>query len=196
VVVLSAVFPNVSGYVLAGGLSSRLGRDKRRIVVGGISLLERAVGRLASLLGEEPVVVGNNIEALPFRPRRCLPDAASGCGPIGGLVAALDHCPTTWCLVVATDMPHLRADDLRPLLDARDASLDVLTLTKGRNPEPLAAVYNKRTNSFWRSRLLEGEYSLMSGIENLEKRMIAVGAESKALTNINTPDDLANLENE
>lgn len=96
--------------VLAGGLSSRMGRDKRFLKIGDQSLLDRTVG-LAELLAERVLICGD----VPGR--ECLPDKILGQGPISGLLSVAQVISEpTWVLVLPVDMPLLTLDVLRDLL--------------------------------------------------------------------------------
>lgn len=187
-------YSDVTGYILAGGSSKRLGRDKRRLRFGGVNLLEHSRRRLADLLGIEPLVAGDNLGAFSLPAGGVIPDARRACGPLGGLVSVLERCSTRWALIIAADLPWLDAGHLRLLLDARDESLDLLTLSTDGRPEPLAALYHQRTAAFWRRRLEDQKLSLVEGIEQLRWRAVRLPAESKALKNINTKKDAEELD--
>lgn len=175
----------ITGYLLAGGRSRRLGCDKRLIRLGGVTLLERVASLLKATLGSPPILVGDNLAGVA--PEGCvvLPDARPDSGPLGGLVAALDHCPTPWALVVAADMPHLSVDDLRRLIQAPREGLDGVSLKCGARVEPLAAIYASEVRSFWRRRLEAGDLSLKEGINLLRWGEVRLPRGSRALVNVN-----------
>ncbi|MEJ2722465.1 MAG: NTP transferase domain-containing protein [bacterium] len=126
-------------------------------------------------------------------PIPCSHDASPHCGPMAGLVSAIRHCPTDWCLVLAVDLPGLTDRELRRLADARAADLDVVTLSKTGHPEPLAAVYHIRRASFWKGCLDEGILSPIDVIRTLSWKPVLLGAATSALDGINTPDDLTRV---
>ena len=191
---MSQQYYDITGYVIAGGRSERLGQDKRRLKIGGITLLQRACDLLKDLLGQEPFVVGDNLDEFGIDKTRIIPDAAPDCGPLGGLVAALEECTSGWCLVLAVDLPLMQLDDLHRLIDTRAEKYDLLTLCRSDLPEPLAAIYHKRTLPFWRERLRGGEFSLIDGIRQLKWKAVTLPQDSKSLVNVNDPDDLKNLD--
>jgi molybdopterin-guanine dinucleotide biosynthesis protein A len=193
VVILTELYWDITGYILAGGESRRLGHDKRILSVGGQTLLARTQGLLRNLLDEEPFVVGDNLAGLGIDPAHIIQDARPDCGPLGGLVASLKKSPTEWILALAVDMPFLKNDDLQRMLQAARHDYDVLTLSMDGRPEPLAALYRKTTLPFWLERLNQGSLSLSEGIQRLKWQCILVERDSKALLNINALEDVRNL---
>ena len=95
--------PGVTGYVLAGGRSSRMGQDKAELRIGGSLLIERAISKLRDLCDEVVVVGRGEI----YSASRALPDLHPGCGPIGGIEAALRDAREAWAIFLPVDMPLL-----------------------------------------------------------------------------------------
>src|SRR5882724_876980 len=113
----------VAGFVLAGGQSRRMGRNKALLDYGDGTLVQavafevlKAAGSVA-LLGD-PALYGH----LGIR---VVPDVIPGCGPMSGLHAALLAAGgAEWILIVACDLPNIESSFLRSLIDA--ASPEVL----------------------------------------------------------------------
>ena len=192
-VVLSEDYRDVTGFILAGGESRRLGRDKRILRIGGKTLLAKTQELLKNVLGEEPFVVGDNLVGLDINPDRIILDARPDCGPLGGLVASLEKSPTEWVLILAVDMPFLEKADLQRMLQVARQHYDVLTLSADGRPEPLAALYRRTALPFWQERLNNGVLSLSEGIEQLKWQSVLVKDDSRALLNINDSRDVSNL---
>ncbi len=144
-------------------------------------------------MGELPVLVGDEVGPRSDGAWRVIPDARPQAGPLGGLVAALDDCDTDWVLAFAVDMPLMKPDDLKLLVESRNDEFDTLTLSIDGRPEPLAALYHTRTAPFWRQQLERGKLSLHEGIELLDWSPIRLPSKSRSLTNINRLDDLNKL---
>ena len=117
--VVIVTYPDVTGFIIAGGKSRRMGFDKRQIRVNGVPLLERMRNLLRDVLGREPVFVGDNLSSTDIN---ILHDAKVDCGPVGGLVAALENCRTEWALILAVDLPYLSSIELTLLLGARNGN--------------------------------------------------------------------------
>jgi molybdopterin-guanine dinucleotide biosynthesis protein A len=130
---------SASGAVLAGGRSTRLGRDKALLTIDGETLLARAVRILATVCDEVIVVAGPERRALVPQVR-VVPDERPGAGPLGGIATALRAAGHGRVLVVATDMPLLNPRLLRHLL-ALSIGYDVtIPRVEGRTQQ-LHAVY-------------------------------------------------------
>lgn len=149
---MSDLFQPTSAVVLAGGRSSRLGEDKRRLRLwgpDGPTLLERTVGVVASLC-RDVVVVLNDPEAWPDLPARLVGDVYPDGGALGGIYAGLAAAAEPFAVVVACDMPLLSRPLLAAML-ARHRDYDALvprspTAGAARNSldaEPLHAIYSK-----------------------------------------------------
>jgi len=98
--------PPISGYVLAGGRSSRMGRDKALISLAGRPLIEHAVAKLRRVCTGVHIL-SNDAALAAFAP--IVPDIHPGCGPIGGIEAALAQTPHEWNLFLPVDLPFLPA---------------------------------------------------------------------------------------
>ena len=134
----------VSGIVLAGGMSRRLGRNKAVEPVGGEPLISRVISRLGQV-SEQTVVVVNDAERASVLP---LPDSARvavdihpGKGSLGGIFTGLSAADGDWGVVVSCDMPFLNVNLLAHLLSVKDGFDVVVPVLDG--PEPTHAVYSK-----------------------------------------------------
>lgn len=141
-----------SAVVLAGGRSSRLGADKRRLRLwgeGGPTLLEHTVALAASLC-PEVVVVLNDPHDWPDLPARLVGDRYPGGGALGGIASGLEAAAAEHALVLACDMPLLSRPLLAAML-ARPRDYDALVprsptpgaTRSGLDAEPLHAIYGK-----------------------------------------------------
>jgi molybdopterin-guanine dinucleotide biosynthesis protein A len=140
---------NVRGYVLAGGASSRFGRDKALVRFGAIPLLLEIV-QLAQTCTSEVAIVA---DAQKYRhlgsQLDILEDGWPGEGPLGGIITALQHTAATapeyqWNLILSCDMPFLTAEWLQFLVaHARqsDKEIQVILPHSAHGPEPLCACY-------------------------------------------------------
>jgi molybdopterin-guanine dinucleotide biosynthesis protein len=185
-----AEMDEVTGYVLAGGRATRMGRDKRLFELQGRTLLDRAADLLQRVLGVPPYAVGDNLAGIWPDPGRIITDARPGCGPLGGLAALLTECPTRWALVLAADMPLVRAGDLLQLVKRASAVDRVVALSAGVRPEPLAALYHRDTSEFWRRRLEGGNFKLDPGFRELGWLKVVPAEPGQALFNVNRAEDL------
>ena len=131
-----------AGFVLAGGRSSRMGRDKALLPFGPATLLEYVASQVAEAAGS--VVVVGHPERYRSLGLDVVADAAYGNGPLGGIITALRITQADWNLVTACDMPGVTAPFLRSLLEeAERCGGDCLVPLTPNGPEPLCAVYHR-----------------------------------------------------
>ena len=184
----------VAGFILAGGESSRMGRDKALLEIGGIALLVRTA-RLVEAIAGPPVVIGG-ADACRSVGLRSIADDFPGAGPLGGIATALRASNAAWNLVVACDLPYLTKEWLdflvaRALASSADAVLPMNT----RGAEPLCAIYNKRAEPGVRGALERGTRKVTDGLASLRVETIepaewkAFDSESLLFKNMNSPED-------
>jgi molybdopterin-guanine dinucleotide biosynthesis protein A len=165
------------GCVLAGGAGSRLGGDKARADLLGRPLIAWPLAACAAVC-DRAVVVAKASTALPDGVERW-DEPESPRHPLTGIVAALERAGED-VLVLAADLPLLRPEDLRPLVDGGPG----LRWAEG---EPLCAVYPHALLP--RLRAAAGGAPLRRTVEALGPRRVVVPRER--LLNVNTPEDLA-----
>lgn len=137
--------PATFGYVMAGGGSTRFGKDKALVEFNGRTMLERT----AELLGQvtEEVAVVAMGERYSRENRRIVGDRWPGEGPLGGIITALLDAASAaarpeWALIVSCDMPFLTEEWLRFLTErARESEAEVLAPNSANGPEPLCACW-------------------------------------------------------
>jgi len=181
----------VRGYVLAGGLSSRMGRDKALLEWEGVPLLRRTHELLVSVCGGATVVgpaVRYSSLNLPL-----IEDLRTGCGPLAGLEAVLADCAgkADWALVVACDMPGLEAGSLEHLIaEARrqPEAQAVLPLSPSGREEPLCALYRPEALSVVRNQLGTGNFKLLHAIAALAVHRLQLD-HPRHFLNVNQPED-------
>src|ERR1700754_3091471 len=94
----------IGAYILAGGRSMRMGRDKALLELAGKPLIQHAVIKLTRLTGDVNIL-SSRPELAQFA--TLVPDLHENCGPVGGLEAAFAHTRRDWMLVLPVDMPFV-----------------------------------------------------------------------------------------
>ena len=185
---------DVTAFVLAGGQSTRMGREKAMLELGGSTLLERAL-QLALTVAAEAMVVGSRGEFERYG--RLLEDVYPGQGPLGGIHAALWASPTDLNLILAVDTPFLEARFLEFLIAQARESGAVVTLPRTADGfHPLAAVYRRAFRETAEQALAEGRNkidALFAQVETrvLEEEELRRFAFAPAIfENLNTPEEL------
>jgi molybdopterin-guanine dinucleotide biosynthesis protein A len=187
---------NVSGALLLGGRSTRMGRDKARIVWQGRAWSTR-IAQLLDRLCEEVLLVGGDPEATAPG-RRVADPKGPGCA-LRGLVGALESATAERVLVVATDLPFVNAELLLALTAWPEA--DAVVPIDARGAHPLCAIYRREAClGVARSHLASQQLSLRALLDSVATDRVSIedlglaGTGRDPMTNINTPEDLARLE--
>jgi molybdopterin-guanine dinucleotide biosynthesis protein A len=157
---------NVSGFVLAGGRSSRMGRDKALLEIDGVTLIVRAVTLVRSVLDEATVIASKaGYESLGLR---IVGDDFPGFGPLGGIATALHISKKPWNLVIACDLPYLSKAWLEYLIErALKSEADAVVPMNVRGPEPLCAMYHKNAEQRIRTGVEGGIRKVTDSFANL-----------------------------
>ncbi len=136
-------FEQAAGFILAGGQSSRMGRDKALLEFGGVPLLVRTARLLEPRVAAVTVI--GPAERYAALGLRVVPDDHPGLGPLGGLATALRISRSEWNLVVGCDLPYLTGMWLDWLIArAVDSLADAVVPESARGLEPLCAMYRGR----------------------------------------------------
>ena len=184
-----------SAALLAGGRSSRMGRDKAFLKVDGVPLWRRQLQILRELGPSEIFLSGPTQTEWIESGLEIVVDARDDAGPLGGLVAVLRRSRNTRSLVLAVDLPNMTSEFLRQVLAMCSDHGGIVPNRNGRF-EPLAAVYPARCLALAESCLNSGDYSLQQFARHainaglMRTREIA-DVEESLFFNLNTQADLA-----
>jgi molybdopterin-guanine dinucleotide biosynthesis protein A len=192
----SARFDGLTGFVLAGGASRRMGRSKASLQLDGESMLERQIRVLRSV-ARRVAVVGGQPGYLDEFDVSCVPDAITGRGPLGGIYTALLESRTEFSLVLGCDLPFVNRNLLAGLM--LRAKADGSDVTVPRSPDgrlqPLCAVYRRRALYAVRTRLALG-LNKTSGFFPMVRcavipwrELADAGVRALVFDNMNTPED-------
>jgi len=187
---------DVTGVILAGWRSRRIGRDKATLEVAGGALFERVLALFRRffarvvIAGDRPDLAQTGLPALPDR----YPGSA-----LGGLYTGLLAAETPYVFVAACDMPSPDPEIIRTILARRDGC-DVVVIRTPAGYEPLFALYGKACLEPMRGLLDAGNYRIYDfypqvRVCSLEPAQLPPGWE-QALVNVNTPEELQRYEEE
>lgn len=189
---------SISGIVLAGGQSRRLGRDKAVEPINGQPLIQRVVERVRQVSCETVVVVADQErgDALPLdKEARIALDIYPGKGSLGGIFSGLSAAQEEWGVVVACDMPFLNLDLLRYMASWRGDVDAVVPVLEGR-PEPTHSIYAKACLPHIEARLKANDLKISGFFDEVrvkyvnEDEIVKFDPEYLSFFNINSPADL------
>ena len=188
----------VTGIILAGGLSRRLGRDKAVEPIEGQPLVGRVMDALSGITDELVVVVNTPQRGreLPLRDSAVVAaDIYPNAGSLGGIFTGLSSASNQWGIVVACDMPFLNLDLLSYLLSFRESHDAVVPVLDGR-PEPTHAVYSKVCLSAIEARLEANDLKIARFFDDVrvkyvsQRRVEEIDPGRRSFFNVNTEEDL------
>ena len=181
----------VAGFVLTGGLSTRMGRDKAMLAVNGQTLCE-AIADVVSLVAEKVFLVGRPERYRNLR-YECLADLHPGLGPLSGVETALAAGKAELNVVVGCDVVNLDAGWLQALIqEALPGRRCVAAEDCDRKVQPLCAVYRSECGPIVSKAIAEGRLRMMDLLRELEARPVKVDA---VILNANTPEDYSGMVN-
>ena len=180
--------PQIDGYVLAGGQSSRFGADKALIDIDGVPLVRKLRDLVTGFCGNCTVVAstGGRYADLGLM---TIPDRVAGRGPMSGLHTALHHAHADFVLLVSCDLVGLRAEWLITLRDAIRTG-DRAVAFRHEYWEPMPAVYHASIRDEVDRRLVAGPLSMQRLLDDLSARAVSRPSDWHDAVQVNTPDDL------
>jgi len=191
------------GFVLVGGRSQRMGRDKTRLAYRGRPMALHQAEKLAFVCGRA-ALVGKDRKAFAEIPFPFVEDGAAPNAAAFGIVAALDFSPEETNLVLAADIPRCSESFLAALLDIAEAILaPAIVPVSNKTPQTLCAVWRKSALKPLRAHLETGDLSLVRALEAMggvlipeEETAAMPGGEARNFFNVNTPEDYESIQDE
>lgn len=176
-----------SAVILAGGKSSRMGRNKAELELGGMSFAEYQVKKLRELGFEDIILSGFE---KPVDGARNVPDVYHGKGPLGGIYAALRAAKNESCFVVSVDAPLCPKETVLALLNAHASGKSPITvLEHGGIIEPLIGVYSRSLCALAEAILKTDSTSVKRLFDAAGFTPCAYSGDEADIQNCNTPEE-------
>ncbi|MEW6778128.1 MAG: molybdenum cofactor guanylyltransferase [Bdellovibrionota bacterium] len=180
-----------SALVLCGGKSSRMGKNKAFLEVGGVLLIERVLQAAKEVAAEVLLIAPAEEEWKRFG-FPVVTGERPGLGPLEALRAGLAAASNPAAYALSCDLPNLSGEPLRKMA-ALLGDAHVVVPRTSRGLEPLCALYRKECAAVFSAALERGERALHRGLEGL--RVISpplseLGTTDAFCSNLNTPEDL------
>jgi molybdopterin-guanine dinucleotide biosynthesis protein A len=187
---------NVAAFVLAGGMSTRMKRDKALLELGGVPMVLR-IARLAEIHVASVAVVAplGRYASLGLLE---VADHWPGEGPLGGIVTALGASSADWVLILGCDLPYLTAEWIERLISrALESTAQAIVPESSRGLDPLAAMYRKDCAPAFSAAFDRGVRRVTEALGEIHFERATAdqwsGPEPAnfVLQNMNTPEDFA-----
>lgn len=181
---------NITGIILAGGKSKRMGTDKGLMDWNGKPMVTYAIEALNRYCSKILISTTNN-EYEVFN-LDLVPDSIPDLGPIGGLLTCLNISDTQTCICLPCDLPNIKPEVIEFLLKMYDGKSCLVPLSP--LPEPLCAIYPLNVLPVIVNLIERKDFSLLSIFKNfptqyIDKNEFPNQAWKSCFVNINTIDD-------
>lgn len=180
---------DITGIILSGGKSSRMGTDKGFLMYEDKRFVEHSIEALKPLVSNV-IIVSDNEDYDAFGLKR-IEDVIKNAGPLAGIYSGLKHASTVYGLVLSCDIPLINSEVLKKLIDAVDPDSEVIQIESQGKNMPLIALYKKSCEPIFLKLLNQGERRLQFAVNQCKVKHVLLTSEDELFTkNINTPEQL------
>jgi molybdopterin-guanine dinucleotide biosynthesis protein A len=191
----------VVGYVLAGGKSSRLGKDKALVDWGGKTLLDHALNRLREATSRPAAILCGPKTRYAEHGAPVFTDSVEEAGALGGVLTGLERLPedADWGLFLAVDLPLVPVPLLQTFVERTETGIDAVVAFSPSGPEPLCAIYGRACLEPVRRNVEAGQLKMTSFWTEVcvhafyEGAIADFGDPAQIFRNVNTKEDYAAL---
>lgn len=184
---------NVTGIILAGGRSARIGTHKAFLKIGEKRIIEEILAKFKGIF-KEIIIIANEIERFNFLKVKVIPDAIPSKGPLGGIYTGLISSNNLYNFIVACDMPFINKNLIRYIL-SRAQDFDVVIPKVKQRYEPLCALYSKKCVTIIKDALDKDNVRIVDILPLVNVKLIVESeikefdSEFISFKNINTEED-------
>ena len=183
---------NITGIILAGGKSSRMGSDKGLIYLNGKMFVEHVIEAMKPLV-DKVIIVSNNLEYDQFGYQR-FEDDIKDSGPLAGLYSGLKYSNSEYNLVLSCDIPLIKTEILEKLMDSDYEKYDVTQIECNHKTMSLIAIYKKQCLHKCLESLQQEELRLRIAVSQMKTKTILIDEELDIFVkNVNTKEDLKDI---
>jgi molybdopterin-guanine dinucleotide biosynthesis protein A len=188
----------VTGIILAGGKSSRMGTDKGLLELCGKPLIRYTIQVLSELCNT--IIISTSSDAYQSFGYQTVADEIPGIGPMGGIYSALKQSKTEKNLVLSCDLPFVSKELLSYILSNSDGCQVAVPWEGNQYYEPLCGFYNLSVLDQMTTFIQKGNYKLPDLFEEISINKLTINTKlnfyhDKLFLNVNSKHDLAAAEN-
>ncbi|NOG84597.1 MAG: molybdenum cofactor guanylyltransferase [Candidatus Scalindua sp. SCAELEC01] len=183
----------MTAIILAGGKSSRMGRNKALLKIEGTSFIERQIALLHELF-DDIIISANTPSEYAFLPIPVIKDLYPEKGPLGGIYTGLIESSSPYTFFLACDMPFVELPLIRHL-KGLTSGVDAVVPKSERGLEPLHAFYSKKCIEPIKKALDHSNLRIISFFSEVSVKIVELDSLSssqtlkESITNLNTRDD-------
>lgn len=186
---------NITGILLAGGKSSRMGTDKGFVMLNGLSFANRIISTMRPFV-KDIIIVSDHKRYDELMQRR-VEDIIKDSGPVAGIHSGLTHSETKMNLVLSCDIPLIDEAVISELIQGYDPKYDIIQFEYNDNSIPLIGLYHRNCIDQCERLLQQGERRLHKLIATTNSKTIALPPHlGKFTENVNDRLQLEKLKNE
>lgn len=184
---------NITGIILAGGKSSRMGTDKGFLLLKNKPFVQYSIDALTPLVSEI-IIVSDNSDYDVFGFKR-IADITKNAGPVAGICSGLEASTTDYNLILSCDIPLIKSQILEKLINNIDDTSQIIQVESKGKSMPLIALYKKEVANTFNTFLQNDERRLRVAINSCKSKNIVLDEEDAFTTiNVNTQTELKALE--
>jgi molybdopterin-guanine dinucleotide biosynthesis protein A len=186
----------ITGILLAGGMSRRMGSEKGTLRIGSSLLFQYPLGVLEGLCDEILVSTCEGSVLRVDHQKVC--DEVKGIGPLGGIYSCLKQSTNELNLVLSYDMPLVNESLFRFLISEVDDYDIVLPCMQGERPEPLCGIYRKHITAAMEEMISKKDFAVNHLLTRCDSKIVPISKEMECwlpdlFLNINSKEDLKRL---
>ena len=186
---------NITGIILAGGKSSRIGTDKALLKFQDKTFIQTIYDNIKGLCSE--VIISSNNPEVKIPGTKIVADKIENIGPAGGIFSALSASQTEKNMIVSVDTPLITIDLIQFLIQHFTDNLDALIIFENEKLHPLTGMYSKNLISLFKEEITAGNYKIRHILSKAATKTADISKETfyttRLLSNINTSEDYAKL---
>ncbi len=192
------LFKDVTGIILAGGKSTRYGRNKAFVDIDGLSLIERVI-RVMDSIFQHLILITNTPDEYAYLGLPMHEDLIKGLGPIGGIYTGLSKITDDAGFFVACDMPFLNKELIQYMIESRGL-FDVVVPRVSGMVEALHALYRRGCLPTVKRQIDSRQYQTLRIFDKVSTRYVeedeirSLDPDLRSFININRPQELRRLE--
>jgi len=192
---MKMVKEEITGIILSGGKSSRLGEEKGLADFNGKPLIQYAIDILQAVCDKIIISANKQLDGYAAFGNEIVEDQVKDIGPMGGLMACLERSDTRYNFVISCDTPFVPSDLFPFLLESIENFQIAAPVHHDNYIEPLCAVY--ATNVIWHLQqcIEDKNYKLIEFLKGVNSKMVTIHDQlpffhEEMFVNMNTRKDI------